>query len=92
MYVTKIDYDKVEKLRAELQKLRPDDEIQDMEQINVQEHELLYIATAGHGYFPILKTDPNYEIARKICEFGYKGKLAVYLEEDCEIAEYLRKI
>lgn len=51
-----------------------------------------FIDTCGHGYLVVAKNDPNFSIAKKICSYGYKGKLAVYLEEDCEAPEFLRKL
>jgi hypothetical protein len=77
----------------ELQRLRPDDFIN--QTYADSEHRLLgydFISTAGHGYLIVPVNDRNAAIARRICKYGYKGKLAIYLEEDCEIGEFLQAV
>lgn len=71
--------------QEELQRLRPDDEIED--QITI-ENGYDFIGTASHGYLVVPKEDKNYEVAKKIVSYGYTGSEAIYLEEDCEIAEF----
>jgi putative N-acetylmannosamine-6-phosphate epimerase len=73
----------------ELQRLRPDDEIQYTQS---DKYGYDFIGTASHGYLVVPKNDPNFNIAKKICSYSYKGKLAIYLEEDCEAPEFLKKI
>ena len=73
----------------ELMKLGGDE---DVKYSTEQHHGYPLIDTCGHGYLVVTKDDPNFNIAKKIVEYGYKGKLAFYLEEDCEAPEFLKKI
>ena len=73
----------------ELMKLRGDEDVQYSTE---QHYGYPFIDTCGHGYLVVTKDDPNFNIAKKIVEYGYKGKLAFYLEEDCEAPEFLKKI
>jgi hypothetical protein len=77
------------KYEKELQKLKSDDEV-----CGVIEYSKGYskIITAGHGYLVVPRGDKNFEKAAQICAFGYIGKHAVYLEEDCELGEFLRGV
>ena len=50
------------------------------------------ITTSGHGYLVVPKEDNNASLADKICEYGFKGNLAYYLEEDCEAPDFLNAI
>ena len=77
------------KYQKELAKLRPDDEIQEYRPIGRGYN---FISTASHGYLVVPKSDPFASVAAKICEYGYNGKLAYYLEEDCEAGEFKRSI
>ena len=73
----------------ELQELKPNDEIQfTSERISGYD----FITTAGHGYLVVPKEDKNYLKALKICEYGFKGFNACYLEEDCEVGEFIQAI
>ena len=47
-----------------------------------------FITTAGHGYLVVPIDDDNIEFAKSICEYGYIGDRAVYLEEDCEAPRF----
>ena len=80
---------KASPFQRELQKLRPDDQIQGM---NLHERYLGYwfISTAGHGFLVVSRGDRNIRLAGKLS--GYKGKLAMYLEEDGEIPNFLAAI
>jgi len=78
----------MDKYQKELQRLKPEDEVQGTEDFKGYE----FIGTAGHGYLVVPKEDKNYSIAQKIISYGYKGDLAVYLEEDCEAGEFLTAI
>lgn len=74
----------------ELQDLKPHDEVQYTRTI---ENGYQFIGTAGHGYLIVPTTDSNYPIAKKISsKFGYNGKLAVYLEEDCDATKFIKMI
>lgn len=79
---------KMNEYQLELQKLKPDDEIQSIEMKKGYQ----FINTAGHGYLAVPKSDKHYAIAKKIVSYGYKGKLAIYLEEDCEAGEFIKAI
>jgi len=74
----------------ELARLKPDDEIQYIERL--EKYPLDFIGTAGHGYLVVPKEHPLHAHAHKICQYGYKGTHAVYLEEDCEASEFLNLI
>ena len=78
------------KYEKELQELKPWDEVQTSRTLNIG---ILagytFISTAGHGYLVVPKEQPEqYRIASGICKYGFKGKLAVYLEEDSEISQF----
>ena len=77
--------------QIELQHLRMHDTVY---QMNFKERDAGYgfITTAGHGYLVVPKDDKNYEMAKSICQYGYKGDHAIYLEEDCEWNEFMGKI
>jgi hypothetical protein len=77
----------------ELQRLKPQDEIQGTEKCRFSGYPFIY--TAGHGYLCIPKGSADYITAERILNaslYGYKGKLAVYLEEDQEAPDFLKKI
>ena len=71
----------------ELQSLKPYDEVQSTS----DRHGYPFIGTAGHGYLVVPKSSPLFKNAEGICEYGYVGHLAVYLEEDSEAPLFLRK-
>ena len=76
------------KYQKELQALKPWDEVQGMNEYGaLKGYNKIY--TAGHGYLVVPKEDKNYSIAKSICECGFKGYHAVYLEEDCEIGQFM---
>ena len=77
------------KYEKELQGLKSWDEVQFSEPIG-RGYDKIY--TAGHGYLCVPKEDIFYSIALKICEYGFRGDIACYLEEDCEIPEFKRQI
>jgi hypothetical protein len=70
----------------ELQSLKPWDEVQCTEETDKG---YAYICTAGHGYLVIPMDDPRIDFAKEVCEYGFIGRLAVYLEEDYEAGEFL---
>jgi hypothetical protein len=74
--------------QRELQRLRPDDEIQSME-ADPRDLGYSFIMTADHGYLVVPRTDKNYPLARKIVSYGFVGALAVYLEEDAEAPQFI---
>lgn len=74
---------------TELQSLKSWDEVQVTHSLNADYD---YIETAGHAYLIVPRSDPNYSKAKKICECGFIGRLAVYLEEDCEWPEFIKLI
>jgi hypothetical protein len=75
----------------ELQAFRPDDEMQGLEKPgNAKGY--CFIPTAAHGYLVVPTADQYAYLAKKICSYGYKGRLAYYLEEDCEAGDFLKLI
>ena len=70
----------------ELQELKSWDEVQFTKTYNGY----FKIETAGHGYLVVPTDDKNFKIANKIA--GFKGRLAVYLEEDCELYDFMQAI
>ncbi len=48
------------------------------------------IVTAGHGYYIVPKRHADYSIAKTIA--GFIGEHAAYLEEDCEITDFLNQV
>lgn len=77
--------------QKELQTLRPDDEIQTYSKPEWARG-YSFIETAGHGYLVVPKSDGWVAVARANCQYGYDGKLAFYLEEDCEATAFLKTI
>ncbi len=51
-----------------------------------------FIHTRGHGYLVVPKGHLGYGIAKEIVDYGYQGRLAVYLEEDCEVPEFFAQL
>lgn len=78
------------KYEQELAALKPHDGINHTRQYKETPYQ--FIDTYGHGYLIVPKSDPHAALAESICEYGYKGNLAFYLEEDCELYEFLNKI
>lgn len=77
--------------QQELKNLRPDDEIQSSE-FAARDKGYQFIPTASHGYLVVPKSDKNAHIAKKICQYGYVGNIAYYLEEDSEAGEFIKAI
>lgn len=75
----------------ELQQLRPHDTIQATVK-ETQDKGYSFIMTASHGYLVVPRNDPRVSLAYKLCQYGYKGLQALYLEEDCEAPEFLSRI
>ena len=78
------------KYEKELQQLKDWDEVQDTGVCKFSGYPFIY--TAGHGYLAIPSNDKNYALAYKICSYGFKGRLAVYLEEDCEAPQFIKEL
>ena len=76
--------------KEELQRLKPYDEVQFVEDDTRTGYR--FISTAGHGYLAVPHSGTHGVIARKICKYGFIGKLASYLEEDCEYGEFCKAI
>lgn len=74
----------------ELQELKAYDEVQGTEKCKFSGYPFIY--TAGHGYLAIPKDSKHYVSACKIVQYGFRGKLAVYLEEDCEAPEFINNL
>lgn len=73
---------------TELQDLREHDEVQFSEWVQGYQ----FITTAGHGYLVVPAGDINYKTALQICQYGYIGNFAAYLEEDCEATQFLQTV
>ena len=53
------------------------------------------LITAGHSFLAVKKNNLFYNIATKIKQascYGYRGNIAVYLEEDCQMPEFLNRL
>ena len=73
----------------ELAKLRPHDAPDHTEEIQG----FTFLATPGHGFLVVPKDSPHASAAKEVCQgYGHIGKLAYYLEEDCQAGEFLEKI
>ena len=77
------------KYQKELQELKPWDKVQDIKPVGRGYN---FIYTSGHGYLVVPKNDIYASKAAAICEYGFKGKYAYYLEEDCEYPAFRRAI
>lgn len=76
------------KYMKELQELKPYDEVQFMNEYGaIRGYNKIY--TAGHGYLVVPVTDKYAGRAKYICKYGFVGKYAIYLEEDCELPEFI---
>ena len=80
--------------KRELARLRPQDEVQ---QVAPEGDEsavsgTYFITTAAHGYLAVPTSHPWSREARAICSYGHKGRLAIYLEEDCEAPAFIRRV
>ena len=49
-----------------------------------------FISTYGHGYLVVPKESYCFQNAIGLCQYGFVGKKAVYLEEDCEMPQFLK--
>lgn len=76
------------KYTEELQRLKSWDEVQFM----TTDREYNFIETCGHGYLVIPVEDKNYKKALSLCQYGFKGDIACYLEEDCEAPAFMKLI
>lgn len=79
------------KYQVELESFRDGDIIQGYD-LETQDKGYHFIPTAAHGYLVVPREDKNAGLAKNICKYGYVGKHAFYLEEDCEVLEFLEKI
>jgi hypothetical protein len=93
-----LDTKKKEKIMTiyekELQNLKEWDEVQGTKDEYFGGKKYEFIFTAGHGYLVVPKADNYYAQALGLVGYGFKGNLAVYLEEDCEapaFEEYVKK-
>ena len=77
----------MDKYKKELQALKTWDKVQCSKDIG---RGYQFITTAGHGYLVVPKNDGWASVAAKVCEFGFVGKLAYYLEEDSEAPEFMK--
>lgn len=77
------------KYAAELQALKPWDEVQQIVPIGRGYDKII---TAGHGYLIVPKGDIFAAKAAAVCQFGFIGQLAYYLEEDSEAPAFKKAI
>jgi hypothetical protein len=85
MYRERLDMTPYEK---ELQTFRHD-QVQRTKKVEVGEGYIYdFIPTSGHGYLVVPTGDKYHAIAKKIAGYGYIGKHALYLEEDCEYRQF----
>lgn len=75
--------------QKEFSQLKPNDPIQFSETIK-EGYE--FIVTSGHGYLVVPKADCNSSLASEMCKYGFKGQHATYLEEDCEVPDFINAI
>lgn len=71
--------------------MNPDDEVQ-FAQVYSATVPFLFITTAGHGYLAVPKDAAPFwtNAARKAdTGFGYQSENHYFLEEDCELANFL---
>jgi hypothetical protein len=73
----------------ELQELKSWDTVESIEPVG-RGYNKIY--TCGHGYLVVPKNDTYAKIAKKLCEYGFVGKLAYYLEEDCEAPAFMKAV
>lgn len=75
----------------ELSILKPHDEVQFSEDVKGFQ----FIVTAGHGYLVVPHGHAFGTLANSVYEasgYGFNGKLATYLEEDCEASTFLGRM
>ena len=78
----------------ELARLRPQDEVQHVTPAGSEPTVggTYFITTASHGYLAVPASHPWSREARTICSYGYQGRRATYLEEDCEAPAFIRRV
>jgi len=77
------------KYEKELQALKDWDEVQRTTKCEFSGYD--FITTAGHGYLIVPRNNSRgMEIVNQMnVSYGFKGELAIYLEEDCEATEFI---
>ena len=78
------------KYETELASLRPHDPPQ-MLLTDYGYPGVCFIETAGHGFLVVPKGHPKARLARSLCAYGYLGRHAIYLEEDCEARDFIKQ-
>lgn len=56
---------------------------------------MIKLDTPSHGYLIVPKVEGCEEllsIASKICQYGYQTEKAYYLEEDCEMTQFIKEV
>ncbi len=76
----------MQSITQELKSLRPHDGINGVETLS---NGYQFIETYGHGYLFVPINDTHYQEAKKLCRYGYRGRLGVYLEEDAEAPAFV---
>ena len=80
----------IQEYEEELQTLKPWDQVQ-YTKID-KATGLPFIITCGHGYMVVPMDHKDYEIARNLCIYGYRGDKGIYLEEDREAEQFTNSI
>jgi len=78
------------KYEKELKKLKEKENIPNIDYFDYKGYEKITIE--GKSYLVIPNDDKNYNLALDICNFGYIGKLAVYLEIEYNAIKFLNSI
>lgn len=76
----------MQSITQELKSLKPHDGINGVETLS---NGYQFIDTYGHGYLFVPINDAHYQEAEKLCNYGYRGRLGVYLEEDAEAPAFV---
>lgn len=72
-----------QKLREELSELKSWDRVESVE-VDDRVPGCFWLSTSGHGYLGVPRGHKYGKLARGMAEYGFRGYLATYLEEDYE--------
>lgn len=76
----------MQRIIQELKSLKPHDGINGVKTLS---NGYQFIDTYGHGYLFVPRNDKHYQEAESLCQYGYRGALGVYLEEDSEAPAFV---
>ena len=81
------------KFVREFESLKSYDKVQYIDFIEAGDHKFEFLSTGSHGYLIVPRDDKFIDIAKNIStKYGYIGKLAIYLEEDCEAPAFIKQV